>query len=268
MSVALEARDITKVYGHVSALSGANFEVRAGEVTALIGDNGAGKSTLVKVLSGTETPTSGEILVDGQPVTIDGPLAARRYGIETVYQDLALAPHLNPVQNMYLGREIMRPGLLGRLGFMDNADMRVGSKKAFDELGATVRNYSGSIGAMSGGQKQAVAVARAAAWAQRVILLDEPTAALGVVQTKGVLDLIRRVRDRGLGVVFISHQMPAVLQVADEVQVMRLGRRVATFKAQGTTMEELVGAMTGAVTQDDVTQEAVLDENGAQERQS
>jgi simple sugar transport system ATP-binding protein len=268
MSVVLEARDITKVYGHVSALSGANFEVRAGEVTALIGDNGAGKSTLVKVLSGTETPTSGEILVDGQPVTIDGPLAARRYGIETVYQDLALAPHLNPVQNMYLGREIMRPGLLGRLGFMDNADMRVGSRKAFDELGATVRNFSGSIGAMSGGQKQAVAVARAAAWAKRVILLDEPTAALGVVQTKGVLDLIRRVRDRGLGVVFISHQMPAVLQVADEVQVMRLGRRVATFKAQGTTMEELVGAMTGAVTQDDVTQEAVLDENGAQERQS
>jgi simple sugar transport system ATP-binding protein len=268
MSVALEARDITKVYGHVSALAGANFEVRAGEVTALIGDNGAGKSTLVKVLSGTETPTSGEILVDGQPVTIDGPLAARRFGIETVYQDLALAPHLNPVQNMYLGREIMRPGLLGRLGFMDNADMRVGSKKAFDELGATVRNYSGSIGAMSGGQKQAVAVARAAAWAKRVILLDEPTAALGVVQTKGVLDLIRRVRDRGLGVVFISHQMPAVLQVADDVQVMRLGRRVATFRAKDTTMEELVGAMTGALTQDDVAQEAGLNENGAQERQS
>jgi len=268
MSVALEARDITKVYGHVSALSGANFEVRTGEVTALIGDNGAGKSTLVRILSGTETPTSGEILVDGQPVTIDGPLTARRYGIETVYQDLALAPHLNPVQNMYLGREIMRPGLLGHLGFMNNADMLVGSKKAFAELGATVRNFSGSIGAMSGGQKQAVAVARAAAWAKRVILLDEPTAALGVVQTKGVLDLIRRVRDRGLGVVFISHQMPSVLQVADEVQVMRLGRRVATFRAKDTTMEQLVGAMTGAVTQDDVTQEAVLRENGAQENQS
>jgi simple sugar transport system ATP-binding protein len=263
MSVALEARDITKVYGHVSALSGVNFEVRLGEVTALIGDNGAGKSTLVKILSGTETPTSGEILVDGQPVTIDGPLAARRYGIETVYQDLALAPHLNPVQNMYLGREVMRSGLLGHLGFMNNAEMRVGSRKAFDELGATVRNFSGSIGAMSGGQKQAVAVARAAAWAKRVILLDEPTAALGVVQTKGVLDLIRRVRDRGLGVVFISHQMPAVLQVADDVQVMRLGRRVATFRAEDTTMEELVGAMTGAVTQDDATQE-----NGMREIQS
>ena len=184
MSVALEARDITKVYGHVSALSGANFEVKAGEVIALIGDNGAGKSTLVKILSGTETPTSGEILVDGKPVTISGPLAARGYGIETVYQDLALAPHLNPVQNMYLGREVMRTGVMGRLGFMNNAEMLAGSKKAFDELGATVRNFSGSIGAMSGGQKQAVAVARAAAWAKRIVLLDEPTAALGVVQTK------------------------------------------------------------------------------------
>ena len=250
MSLALEARDITKVYGHVSALSGANFDVDAGEVVALIGDNGAGKSTLVKILSGTETPTSGEILIDGRPVTISGPLAARQYGIETVYQDLALAPHLNPVQNMYLGREIMRPGIAGRLGFMDKTAMLAGSKKAFDELGATVRNFSGTVGAMSGGQKQAVAVARAAAWAKRVILLDEPTAALGVVQTKGVLDLIRRVRDRGLGVVFISHSMPAVMEVADRVEVMRLGHRVATYRAKDTTMEELVGAMTGAVTQE------------------
>ncbi|HEX3713380.1 MAG TPA: ATP-binding cassette domain-containing protein [Trebonia sp.] len=250
MSVALEARNITKVYGHVSALSGASFDVDAGEVVALIGDNGAGKSTLVKILSGTETPTSGEILVDGKPVTISGPLDARRHGIETVYQDLALAPHLNPVQNMYLGREIMRPGILGHLGFMDKAQMRVGSKKAFDELGATVRNFSGTVGAMSGGQKQAVAVARAAAWGKRVILLDEPTAALGVVQTRGVLDLIRRVRERGLGVVFISHSMPAVMEVADRVEVMRLGRRVATYRAKDTTMEELVGAMTGAVTQE------------------
>jgi simple sugar transport system ATP-binding protein len=250
MALALEARNITKVYGHVSALSGADFDVDAGEVVALIGDNGAGKSTLVKILSGTETPTSGEILMDGKPVTISGPLAARRYGIETVYQDLALAPHLNPVQNMYLGREIMRPGIMGRLGFMDKAAMRAGSKQAFDDLGATVRNFSGTVGAMSGGQKQAVAVARAAAWGKRVILLDEPTAALGVVQTKGVLDLIRRVRDRGLGVVFISHSMPAVMEVADRVEVMRLGHRVATYRAKDTTMEELVGAMTGAVTQE------------------
>ena len=256
MSPALEARDITKLYGHVSALSGANFDVNAGEVVALIGDNGAGKSTLVKIMSGTETPTSGEILIDGQPVTISGPLDARRHGIETVYQDLALAPHLNPVQNMYLGREIMRPGLLGRLGFMDKSQMHEGSRQAFNDLGATVRNFSGTIGAMSGGQKQAVAVARAAAWGKRVILLDEPTAALGVVQTKGVLDLIRRVRDRGLAVVFISHSMPAVMEVADRVEVMRLGHRVATYNVKDTSMEQLVGAMTGAVTQEStVTQE-------------
>src|SRR6202047_2875127 len=170
MSLALEARNITKLYGHVSALSGANFEVKAGKVTALIGDNGAGKSTLVKILSGTETPTSGEILIDGRPVTISGPLAARGHGIETVYQDPALAPHLNPVQNMYLGCELMRAGVMGRLGFMNNAEMLAGSKKAFGELGATVRNYSGSIGAMSGGQKQAVAVARAAGRAARSVV--------------------------------------------------------------------------------------------------
>ena len=169
---------------------------------------------------------------------------------------------------MYLGREIMRPGLMGRLGFMNNAEMRVGSKKAFDELGATVRNFSGSVGAMSGGQKQAVAVARAVAWAKRVILLDEPTAALGVVQTKGVLDLIRRVRDRGLGVVFISHSMPHVMEVADEIQVMRLGRRVAIYQAKDTTMEELVGAMTGAVTQENVPQENGIQETGTREIQS
>jgi simple sugar transport system ATP-binding protein len=246
----LEARDVSKTYGHVTALDNVNFSVRAGEVVALIGDNGAGKSTLVKILSGTESPTAGSIFIDGQPVTISGPMDARRHGVETVYQDLALAPHLNPVQNMYLGREVMRGGILGRLGFMNNSEMLRGSKAAFNDLGATVRNYAGSIGAMSGGQKQAVAVARAAAWAKKVILLDEPTAALGVVQTKGVLDLIRRVRDRGLGVVFISHSMPHVMEVADEIQVLRLGRRVATYRSHETSMEQLVGAMTGAVVQE------------------
>jgi len=246
----LEARDVSKTYGHVTALDHVNFSVYAGEVVALIGDNGAGKSTLVKILSGTESPTSGQVLIDGKPVDISGPMDARRHGVETVYQDLALAPHLNPVQNMYLGREVMRGGVLGRMGFMNNAEMLRGSKAAFNDLGATVRNYAGSIGAMSGGQKQAVAVARSAAWAKKVILLDEPTAALGVVQTKGVLDLIRRVRDRGLGVVFISHSMPHVMEVADEIQVLRLGRRVATYRAHETSMEQLVGAMTGAVVQE------------------
>ena len=243
----LEARNVTKLYGHVRALGGADFEVHAGEVVALIGDNGAGKSTMVKILSGTERPSGGEIFLNGERVEIGSPADARALGIETVYQDLALAPHLNPVQNMYLGREVMRPGLLGRLGFMDNEEMLRGSRKAFDDLGATVRNFGGPIGSMSGGQKQAVAVARSAAWAKNVVFLDEPTAALGVVQTKGVLDLIKRVRDRGIGVVFISHSMPHVMEVADRVQVMRRGERVATFDAKKTDMNELVGAMTGAV---------------------
>lgn len=250
MTAVLEARGLTKVFGQVEALSGADFAVNAGQVVALIGDNGAGKSTLVKCLSGTEAPTSGTILIDGTITTIANPADARAQGIETVYQDLALAPHLSPVQNMYLGREIMKPGVLGRLGFMDKAEMKRGSRRAFNDLGATVRDFESSIGSMSGGQKQAVAVARSAAWAEKVIFLDEPTAALGVVQTRGVLELIRRVADRGIGVVFISHSMPHVMEVADEVQVMRRGRRVATYQAKSTSMEELVGAMTGAVTQE------------------
>ncbi|HEX4362744.1 MAG TPA: ATP-binding cassette domain-containing protein [Pseudonocardia sp.] len=242
----LRATGLVKQYGHVKALNGADFEVAAGEVVALIGDNGAGKSTLVRMLSGSEQPDAGQILLDDKEVRLDTPAAARRLGIETVFQDLALAPHLDPVQNMYLGREIMRPGLLGKFGFMDKAAMRAGSRQAFEKLGATVRNLSGEVGSMSGGQKQGVAVARAAAWVSKVIFLDEPTAALGVVQTRNVLDLIRRVSDEGIGVVFISHSMPHVMEVADRVQVMRQGRRVATYAAKDTSMEQLVAAMTGA----------------------
>jgi simple sugar transport system ATP-binding protein len=247
MSTLLQARGLTKQYGHVQALDGADFDVAPGEVVGLIGDNGAGKSTLVRILSGNETADSGTIAFDDEPVSLTGPSAARRLGIETVFQDLALAPHLDPIQNMYLGREVMRPGLLGKLGFMDAARMREDGRAAFDGLGATVGNLGGAVGAMSGGQKQAVAVARAASWASKVLFLDEPTAALGVVQTKGVLDLVRRVRDDGLGVVFISHSMPHVLEVADRIQVLRRGRRVAVYRAADTTVEQLVGAMTGAL---------------------
>jgi simple sugar transport system ATP-binding protein len=247
----LRATGLVKQYGHVKALNGADFDVAAGEVVALIGDNGAGKSTLVRMLSGSEQPDAGQILLDDEEVRLDTPAAARRLGIETVFQDLALAPHLDPVQNMYLGREIMRPGLLGRLGFMDKAAMRAGSRQAFEKLGATVRNLSGEVGSMSGGQKQGVAVARAAAWVSKVIFLDEPTAALGVVQTRNVLDLIRRVADEGIGVVFISHSMPHVMEVADRVQVMRQGRMVATYRAKDTNMEQLVAAMTGAFSREE-----------------
>jgi len=242
----LEAHGLSKAYGHVHALAEVDFDVDAGEVVALIGDNGAGKSTLVRLLSGIEAPDTGTILFGGEPVHLNSPTTARALGIETVFQDLALAPHLSPVQNMYLGREIMRPGLLGKLGFMDTRAMRDGSREAFANLGATVRDLSGPVGSMSGGQKQGVAVARAAAWASKVIFLDEPTAALGVVQTRNVLDLIRRVRDEGIAVVFISHSMPHVMEVSDRIQVLRMGQRVATFAAERTSMEELVGAMTGA----------------------
>ena len=189
----LEARGLTRQFGHVTALDGADFDIYAGEVVALIGDNGAGKSTLVKALSGNLEVDSGEVLFDGEPIVIDTPTEASALGIETVYQDLALAPHLDPVQNMFLGREIMRPGLAGQLGFMDNKAMRAEARAAFDELGATVRSLIAPVGAMSGGQRQAIAIARAVHWANRVVFLDEPTAALGVRQTANVLDTIRRV---------------------------------------------------------------------------
>ena len=250
----LEARGLVKTFGHVQALRGVDFDVMPGEVVALIGDNGAGKSTLVKTLSGVIQPDQGQIFSDGRPVTIDSPTAARRLGMETVYQDLALAPHLDPTQNMFLGREVMRPGLAGRLGFMDGSAMREATITAFDDLGAKIQDLGAPVGEMSGGQRQSIAVARAAAWANRLIFLDEPTAALGVVQTKNVLDLIRRVRDRGIGVVLISHSMPEVIEVADRVHVLRLGTRVATYQAKQTSMEELVGAMTGAIVQSDVAQ--------------
>jgi simple sugar transport system ATP-binding protein len=246
-SPVLEARGLRRSFGAVRALDGADFDVYRGEVVALIGDNGAGKSTMVKALSGTLALDAGSVLIDGTEVDLASPDLASRLGIETVYQDLALAPHLSPTQNMFLGRELRAPGLAGRFGFLDNKTMREQARQAFRGLGATVRSEVDPVGTMSGGQRQAVAIARAVAWAQGVVLLDEPTAALGVVQTRAVLDTIRRVRDQGVGVVFISHSMPHVLEVSDRVQVLRLGRRVATYAAADTSTEELVGAMTGAL---------------------
>ena len=241
----LEAKDIVRNYGSVEALRSCNFNVKAGEVTALIGDNGAGKSTLVRILSGAEQPDGGTILIDGKEVNFASPAQAREHGIETVFQDLALCPHLNPVQNMYLGREVPRKGILGKFGFLDHEEMRRGSEAAFRDLGATVRSLTNNVATMSGGQRQSIAVARSAAWASKVLFFDEPTAALGVVQKKNVIDLVRRVRDKGIGIVFISHSMPEVLEVADRVQVMRRGRVIADYKAKETNLEELVGAMTG-----------------------
>ena len=243
----LEAKGLSRSFGHVRALDEADFDINPGEVVAVIGDNGAGKSTLVKALTGNLALDTGEIRFEGKPVHITSPQQASALGMEVVYQDLALAPHLNPVQNMFLGRELSRKGVLGRLGFMDEKTMREKAKQSFAELGGTVRSMSAPIGSMSGGQRQQVAIARAISWADKVVFLDEPTAALGVVQTQNVLESIKRVKAKGIAVILISHSMPHVLEVADRVQVLRLGRRVATFDASKTSVEELVGAMTGAL---------------------
>jgi simple sugar transport system ATP-binding protein len=247
MTPLLEARGLSRAFGHVQALDEAEFDVRAGEVVALVGDNGAGKSTLVKALTGNLEADRGELLFDGRPVSFTSPAQAFALGIEVVFQDLALAPHLNPVQNMFLGREIPRRGLLGRLGFMDERAMRERAEAGFRDLGGTVTDLTARVGEMSGGQRQQIAIVRAITWADRLVFLDEPTAALGVVQTRHVLDTIKRVRDKGIAVVLISHSMPEVLEVADRVQVMRLGRRVAVFEGADTTVEQLVGAMTGGI---------------------
>jgi len=247
----LEARDIVKTYGHVRALEGANFSVFPGEVVALIGDNGAGKSTLTQVISGVISPDSGELLFEGRPVHIGSPAAAQQLGIETVFQDLALAPDLDGAANVYMGRELLKPGILGKLGVLDKKAMKVGAETAFKDLGVAVKDADAAVAYLSGGQRQGVAVARAASWASRVIIMDEPTAALGVVQTENVLNVIRRVRDNGVAVVLISHNMPDVIKVADRIEVLRLGKRVAVFRREEATLESLVGAMTGAVVQED-----------------
>jgi len=243
----LEARGIVKSFGKVAALRGANFEVRPNEVVALIGDNGAGKSTLVKTLAGVHPADEGEIVFEGEPVTIHSPLDARALGIETVYQDLALAAELDPASNLFLGREIMRAGPLGRLGFIDKRAMRRRSDEAFERLSVAIQDVDAPVATMSGGQRQGIAVSRAVMWASKVVFMDEPTAALGVVQTRNVLDLIGRVRGEGVSVVLISHNMPEVLEVADRVEVLRLGRRVAQFERGAMSIEDLVGAMTGAL---------------------
>jgi simple sugar transport system ATP-binding protein len=231
----------------VRALRGANFTALPGEVVALVGDNGAGKSTLVKTLAGVYRPDEGEIRFDGQRVQIGSPLEARALGIETVYQDLALAADLDPAANLFMGREVLRGGLLGKLGFLNNSEMHRRAGEAFKTLGIGLQDSTAPVATMSGGQRQGVAVSRAVTWASKVVFMDEPTAALGVVQTRHVLDLIKSVRDQGLSVVLISHNMPEVFEVADRIEVLRLGERVARFKRGDVSMEDVVGAMTGAL---------------------
>lgn len=247
----LEARGVVKRFGAVEALRGASFAVYAGEVVALMGDNGAGKSTLVKTLCGVYSADAGSVLFDGTPVTARTPRDMQALGVETVYQDLALAPDLNTAANLFLGRERYKRGVLGALGVLANREMAARAHQVLVDLKVVIKDESAPVATLSGGQQQSVAVARAVTWADRVVIMDEPTAALGVPQTRAVLELIRRVRDSGRGVVLVSHNLPDVLAVSDRIEVLRLGRRVARFRTADTDDQQIVAAMTGALTQED-----------------
>ncbi|MBW3633872.1 MAG: ATP-binding cassette domain-containing protein [Chloroflexi bacterium] len=242
----LEARGINKHFGPVHALKNVDMSVFPGEVVALIGDNGAGKSTLINVLTGVLPLESGEIIFTGERVHFSSPHEARAHGIETVYQDLAVAPHLDAVANIFLGRERRQKGVPGLLGFLDNARMRRETDEQLSRLRVRVPDLERRLVTLSGGQRQGVAVARAVMWASKVVIMDEPTAALGVAQTGMVLDLIRQVRDTGIPVVFISHNMPNVFQVADRIVVLRLGEIVAELNPKTASIEDAVAAMTGS----------------------
>ncbi|GAA0298057.1 ATP-binding cassette domain-containing protein [Rhodovulum strictum] len=244
----LKARGLVKRYGRVTALDDCDFDLMPGEILAVIGDNGAGKSSLIKALSGAIAIDEGEITLDGQPVSFASPLAARDAGIETVYQTLALSPALSIVENMFMGREWRRPGLAGRwFRALDRDRMRAFARDKLSELGLmTIQNIDQPVETLSGGQRQGVAVARAAAFGSRVVILDEPTAALGVKESRRVLELILDVKSRGIPIILISHNMPHVFEVADRIHVHRLGRRLCVIDPREHSMSDAVAYMTGA----------------------
>lgn len=244
----LTARGLVKRYGRVTALDAADFDLYPGEILAVIGDNGAGKSSLIKALSGAVTPDEGEIRLDGKPVAFRSPMEARDAGIETVYQNLALSPALSIADNMFLGREIRRPGPLGKwLRMLDRPAMERRARAMLSELGLmTIQNIGQAVETLSGGQRQGVAVARAAAFGSKVVIMDEPTAALGVKESRRVLELILDVKKRGLPIVLISHNMPHVFEVADRIHIHRLGRRLTVIDPREYTMSDAVAFMTGA----------------------
>ncbi len=245
----LSARGLVKRYGRVTALDHADFDLYPGEILAVIGDNGAGKSSLIKALSGAISPDEGEIRLDGKPVHFRSPMDARAAGIETVYQNLALSPALSIADNMFLGREIRKPGVLGRVfRMLDRPAMERTAREKLSELGLmTIQNISQSVETLSGGQRQGVAVARAAAFGSKVVIMDEPTAALGVKESRRVLDLIQDVKARGLPIVLISHNMPHVFEVADRIHIHRLGKRLCVIKPSDYSMSDAVALMTGAM---------------------
>ncbi len=244
----LSIKGISKHFGPVQALDGVDLDVRPGEVLALVGDNGAGKSTLVKSISGIHAVDSGEFIFEGQKVSIGSPAAATELGIATVYQDLALCDNLDVVANLFLGQEELVGGAGTAIRALDEIAMEQRSHELLEQLSVTIPSVRSEVGTLSGGQRQQVAVARSLLGEPKVVMLDEPTAALGVVQTKQVLDLIRRLRERNLGVIVISHNLADVFAVADRIFVLRLGRRAGIFDSSDTTEEQVVGAITGATT--------------------
>ncbi|WP_018151898.1 ATP-binding cassette domain-containing protein [Leeia oryzae] len=253
----LQAKGLIKRYGHVTALDGVDLELRQGEILAVIGDNGAGKSSLIKALSGAIVPDEGEILLDGKPVHFKSPIDARKQGIETVYQDLAVAPSMTIAENLFLGREILKPGILGTLfRALDKKKMLEDAIAHMQDLKIGIRSMKQPVETLSGGQRQGVAVARSAAFARHVVIMDEPTAALGVKEGNMVLELIRRVRDKGLPVILISHNMPHVFEIADRIHIQRLGRRAAVVNPKNIGMSDAVAVMTGAMKPEELGSEA------------
>lgn len=244
----LMGRGLTKRYGKVVALDNCDFDLYPGEILAVIGDNGAGKSTLIKAVSGAVVPDEGEVRLDGRPVRFTKPTEARDAGIETVYQTLAMSPALSIADNMFMGRELRRPGIMGSVfRALDRPRMERFAREKLNELGLmTIQNINQAVETLSGGQRQGVAVARAAAFGSKVVILDEPTAALGVKESRRVLDLILDVKSKGIPIILISHNMPHVFEIADRIHIQRLGRRAAVVTPQSHTMSDAVAIMTGA----------------------
>lgn len=256
MEPILKARGLTKRYGKVTALNDCDFELYPGEILAVIGDNGAGKSTLIKAISGAVVPDEGKIWLDGNEVSFKTPIEARAAGIETVYQTLAMSPALSIADNMFMGRELRAPGILGSLfRKLDRPKMEKFAREKLNELGLmTIQNINQAVETLSGGQRQGVAVARAAAFGSKVVILDEPTAALGVKESRRVLELIRDVKNRGIPIILISHNMPHVFEIADRIHIHRLGRRLCVIRPQDYSMSDAVAFMTGAKLPEGVTE--------------